>query len=111
MNRTISIATFLLTELFVSAVITSTLGAAIPEPAKAAAVDTAPAPKIQFETNFYDFGKITAAESLSGVFKFKKAGDGILKGEPPVPSCDCTSSKVKPDTLAPGANGQIEFPI
>ena len=36
-------------------------------------------PKIQFETNFFDFGKITTGEKLSGVFKFKNAGTGTLK--------------------------------
>lgn len=68
-------------------------------------------PKIEFETKFYDFGKITASGKLSGVFKFKNTGDGVLKLEPPQPSCDCTEAKVKPDILAPGETGEILYTI
>lgn len=68
-------------------------------------------PKIQFETNFYDFGKITASETIFGEFKFKNAGDGVLKVAPPEPSCDCTQPFVNPDTLAPGQSGEIVYSI
>jgi hypothetical protein len=68
-------------------------------------------PKIQFEKTFVDFGKTTGGEKLSGVFKFTNTGDGILKVEPPVPSCDCTDSKVKPGEVAPGESGEILYTI
>lgn len=68
-------------------------------------------PKIQFETNFYDFGKITASETIFGEFKFKNTGDGVLKVAPPEPSCDCTQPFVNPDTLAPGQSGEIVYSI
>ena len=68
-------------------------------------------PVIQFESTFYDFGKITALGTVSGVFKFKNAGDGVLKVEPPRPSCGCTDAKVTPDTLAPGQGGEITYKI
>lgn len=68
-------------------------------------------PKLQFETNFVDLGKITGVETVSGRFKFKNAGDGTLKVDPPQPGCDCTSSTVKPDTLAPGETGEITYTI
>jgi hypothetical protein len=68
-------------------------------------------PRIQFETNFIDLGKITAAEKISGVFKFRNAGDGVLKVGPPIASCDCTDAQVKPDTLGPGESGEILYTI
>jgi hypothetical protein len=68
-------------------------------------------PKIQFETNFFDFGKITAVRSISGIFKFKNVGDAVLKVDAPLPGCECTESKVKPDTLAPGQTGEIIYTI
>jgi hypothetical protein len=68
-------------------------------------------PKIQFDQTLYDFGKTSQVATVSGVFKFKNAGDGILKLEPPKPSCGCTVAEVKPDTLAPGAAGELAFTL
>jgi hypothetical protein len=62
-------------------------------------------PKIQFDQTVYDFGKTSQVETVSGVFKFKNIGDGILKLEPPKPSCGCTVAELKPDTLQPGETG------
>jgi hypothetical protein len=75
------------------------------------AVTFAGEPRIQFETNFFDFGKITAVESVSGSFKFKNIGDAVLKVEPPQASCECTEPRVKPDTLAPGETGEVIYTI
>jgi hypothetical protein len=68
-------------------------------------------PRIQFETNFFDFGRITAAETISGVFKFKNIGDGILKIGKPEASCDCTEARLTSDTLAPGESGELNYTI
>ena len=70
-----------------------------------------PAPRIQFETNLFDFGTLTTVETISGVFKFKNIGDAILKIGLPGTSCDCTEAKVKPDTLAPGESGELSYTI
>jgi hypothetical protein len=70
-----------------------------------------PAPKIEFETNLFDFGKITGPETLSGSFKFKNAGNAVLKLDKPSASCDCTEAKVNPDTLKPGETGELTFTI
>src|SRR5262249_943081 len=59
----------------------------------------------------FDFGKITGVETLSGTFKFKNVGDGVLKIEPPQASCECTEPKAIPDTVAPGESGVIAFTI
>ena len=69
------------------------------------------APKIQFDQTVYDFGKTSQVATVSGVFKFKNAGDGILKVEPPKPSCGCTVAELKPDTLQPGETGELAFTL
>jgi len=69
------------------------------------------APKLQFEQTVYDFGKTSQVETVSGVFKFKNTGDGILKVEPPKPSCGCTIASLKPDTLKPGESGELTFTL
>jgi hypothetical protein len=69
------------------------------------------APKIQFEQTVYDFGKTSQVATVSGVFKFKNVGDGLLKVEPPKPSCGCTIASLKPDTLPPGESGELAFTL
>jgi hypothetical protein len=68
-------------------------------------------PKIQFEKTVYDFGKVAQVETVTGVFKFKNTGTGILKVEPPKPSCGCTIAGLKPDTLKPGESGELAFTL
>jgi Protein of unknown function (DUF1573) len=68
-------------------------------------------PIIQFDRTLYDFGKISQVTNVAGVFKFKNIGDGILKLQPPKPSCGCTVAELKPDTLAPGASGELAFTL
>jgi len=85
------------------------------EPAspKVSTAETAPkgTPKIQFETNFFDLGKLTSVENITGSFKFKNVGNGVLKIDPPQASCDCTEPFVKPDTVAPGESGEVIYII
>ena len=68
-------------------------------------------PKIQFDQTVYDFGKTSQVATVSGVFKYKNVGDGLLKIEPPKPTCGCTVAELKPDTLAPGASGELPFTL
>ena len=68
-------------------------------------------PKIQFDQMVYDFGKTSQVATVSGVFKFKNIGDGVLKLEPPKPSCGCTVAELKPDTLQPGETGELPFTL
>ncbi len=69
------------------------------------------APRIQFEQTVYDFGKTSQVAAVSGVFKFKNAGEGVLRLEPPKPSCGCTVAELKPDTLQPGETGELPFTL
>src|SRR5437899_2031745 len=65
-------------------------------------------PKIVFDAIFADLGTNPAnasQETMAGVFKFRNEGDGVLKVDPPQPSCGCTDAKAVPDTLAPGEQG------
>lgn len=78
---------------------------------KAADAAAPAAPKIQFETNHFNFGKITSAEKLLGSFKFKNVGNAELKLDSPQASCDCTEAKITPDTLAPGQSGEVTYSI
>ena len=75
------------------------------------AVQAEGTPKIQFDQTVYDFGKTSQVATVSGVFTFKNTGDGILKVEPPKPSCGCSVAELKPDTLAPGATGELSFTL
>lgn len=68
-------------------------------------------PQLQFDRTIYDFGKTSQVTTVSGIFKIKNTGDGILKIQPPKPSCGCTAAEVKPDTLAPGAVGELPFTL
>ena len=68
-------------------------------------------PKIQFDQTVYDVGKTSQVESVSGTFKFKNAGDAVLKLEQPKPSCGCTVATLKSDTVNPGENGEIGFTL
>jgi hypothetical protein len=75
------------------------------------AAQAAGTPKIQFDQTVYDFGKTSQVATVSGVFKFKNVGDGILKVEPPKPTCGCTIASLKPDTLSPGEIGELAFTL
>jgi len=72
---------------------------------------TSGTPTIAFATNFCDLGKLTAIEKISGSFTFTNSGDGVLKVEPPLASCDCTEPKVTRDTLQPGETAQVTYTI
>lgn len=76
-----------------------------------AEVPAAGTPGLQFEAPVLDFGKVALVESVSGTFKFKNAGDGVLKIAPPKPSCGCTIASLKPDTLQPGESGELAFTL
>lgn len=69
------------------------------------------APRIQFDRVVYDFGSTSRVTVVSGLFRFKNVGDGLLKVEPPRPSCGCTVAELKPDKLLPGESGELPFTL
>ena len=54
---------------------------------------------------------MTSVENITGSFKFKNVGDGVLKIDPPQASCDCTEPFLKSDTIAPGESGEVFYII
>jgi Protein of unknown function (DUF1573) len=79
--------------------------------ATCAAVHAEGTPKIEFDRTLFDFGKTSQVTTVSGVFKIKNTGDGVLKLQPPKPSCGCTVAQLNPDTLPPGATGDLSFTL
>jgi Protein of unknown function (DUF1573) len=75
------------------------------------AAHTEAAPKIQFNQTTYDFGKTSLVSSVTGVFTYTNTGDTTLVLQAPQPSCGCTVAALKPDTLAPGASGELSFTL
>ncbi|HSH93038.1 MAG TPA: DUF1573 domain-containing protein [Roseimicrobium sp.] len=76
-----------------------------------AAMHAQAAPKIQFESLVYDFGKTSQVETVTGVFKFKNVGDEVLKLEAPKPSCGCTLAELKKDSYLAGESGELPFSL
>jgi hypothetical protein len=68
-------------------------------------------PRLVFDRTTIDFGKTSRVESVVGMFKYTNTGDGLLKVEPPKPSCGCTVAGLKPDTLKPGESGELSFTL
>lgn len=68
-------------------------------------------PRLAFDRTTYDFGRTSWVEFVTGTFRYTNTGDGLLKIEPPKPSCGCTVAALKPDTLKPGESGELSFTL
>lgn len=68
-------------------------------------------PRLVFDRTLYDFGPTSQVATVSGVFKFTNTGAGVLTLDPPKPSCGCTVAELKPNTLPPGATGELAFSL
>lgn len=67
------------------------------------------APKIEFEETVQDFGETAQFGILTGSFKFRNTGNGVLRMQQPSSSCGCAVATLKKDTLGPGETGEVEF--
>ena len=67
------------------------------------------APKIEFEQKVCDFGNVRQFDTLTGSFKFKNTGTGVLKVQQPSSNCGCAVATLKKDTLDPGETGEVNF--
>ena len=65
-------------------------------------------PKIIFEEQIYNFGKIYIGESINHGFKFKNLGDGELIVNNVKSTCGCTAALVSKNKLAKDEEGQVE---
>lgn len=66
-----------------------------------------PAPKIQFATPIYDFGKVAAGATVKHTFVFTNTGTAVLKVTGVHPSCGCTTAGAWSRQVEPGKTGSI----
>lgn len=65
--------------------------------------------KIEFETDFHDFGTLQAGEVVSVSFKFKNTGESSLLIRGVRASCGCTSTGYTQAPVAPGGEGEVSL--
>jgi hypothetical protein len=67
------------------------------------------APKIQFEAEELDLGRLLQGESRDFSFEVKNAGDAVLEISEVRPTCGCTSTGKGQYTIKPGGKATIPF--
>ncbi|MEZ5083228.1 MAG: DUF1573 domain-containing protein [Bacteroidales bacterium] len=65
-------------------------------------------PKVEFEKDFHDFGKLIQGEKATVNFKFKNTGDEDLLITQVKSSCGCTVTEFPKDPISPGNEGIIK---
>ncbi|OGL43451.1 MAG: hypothetical protein A2W05_09290, partial [Candidatus Schekmanbacteria bacterium RBG_16_38_10] len=65
-------------------------------------------PKIQFQEDFYDFGKMDQQQTVEHIFKFKNTGNADLKIDHLESSCSCAGALISSKVIPPGGNGEIK---
>ncbi len=70
--------------------------------------DAGKLPKIVFEKDFHDFGKLIAGEKVSYSFKFKNTGKSLLVISAVNTSCGCTVSNYPKQPIKPGETNYID---
>ncbi|HLN53033.1 MAG TPA: DUF1573 domain-containing protein [Lentimicrobium sp.] len=65
-------------------------------------------PVLEFEKDFYDFGKIIQGEKVSYSFKFENKGKSDLIISKVTTSCGCTVGDYPRTPIKPGASGNVE---
>lgn len=74
----------------------------------AAAVSPASAPKMKFENESHDFGKITQGDVVHYDFKFTNTGKSPLIITNATATCGCTTPEYPHDPIKPGSTGVIK---
>ncbi len=64
-------------------------------------------PRIEFKTDFYDFGSVKQGEKLTYAFEYKNTGTADLLITDVIPSCGCTVPKYDKKPIKPGKKGEI----
>ena len=64
-------------------------------------------PKITFDSDLHDFGRITAGESISYSFHFRNTGDADLVLSGCSATCGCTVADYPGGRIAPGKEGYV----
>ena len=82
-----------------------------PSPAISAAANVPPAPsaapKIQFASTVYDFGRVVENEVVRVGFTFTNMGDTVLEIAEVRPTCGCTTAGAWDRRIEPGKSGVI----
>lgn len=65
-------------------------------------------PRIRFEKDAHDFGKIPEDKIVEHTFKFFNDGDSALEIKGLDPSCGCTEASVDKKIIEPGQSGEIK---
>lgn len=65
-------------------------------------------PKIQFESESLDFGKVVTGNPINATYTFKNVGDSDLEITSVKSGCGCTKAEAKKTKLAPGESSTIE---
>lgn len=71
-------------------------------------VFTGKGPKIKFNEETWDFGRVKQGKVLTHVFVFKNEGDETLLVKKVKTSCGCTAALVAEKEIAPGKQGEIK---
>lgn len=66
-------------------------------------------PKIEFEAETHDFGKVIEGEIVSYAFKFKNSGASDLIISAVSTSCGCTASEYPEEPVKPGEEGTVKI--
>lgn len=69
--------------------------------------DAAPMPKIVFDCNNHDFGRLSEGESVSYSFHFRNQGNADLVISGCSASCGCTVADYPRNRIAPGKEGYV----
>ena len=64
-------------------------------------------PKITFDSDLHDFGRITSGESISYRFHFRNTGDADLVLSGCSATCGCTVADYPRGRIAPGKEGYV----
>ncbi len=82
-----------------------------PAPPAPDAANIAAQPKIQFDAQLYDFGKVASGEVIQHTFIVSNAGDAQLIISAVRPSCGCTTAGQWSREIEPGKTGVIPVQI
>lgn len=76
--------------------------------AAALAADT---PKIEFQSNTIDFGRVKKRTVVKSVFEFKNTGTADLEITEVTAGCACTGTLLSDKSVPAGSKGQIEVSL
>ena len=65
-------------------------------------------PRIEFQEDSVDFGRVAKQTTVKHVFKFKNTGDAVLHISDIIAGCACTGTLVSDKSILPGASGELQ---